>query len=473
MQFADVTRGARFGNRPLPPSTAKLALLILAVCAPVLCAAEPRVFPTGVTIYDPAQAYNGYVLFGAADGMTYLIDMDGHEVRTWKEHGFPSELLSPAVASGERGHVLMQLSGDPGPFQGLFHNRTIGEVDWNDEIVWQWGKSAPGGAARQNHDWHRLANGNTLIVATIDHRLPWSGSREVPDQVIYEVTRGGGIVWSWTAGDHLQEFGFPAAGLALMRKGFSFDPTNEHGFLTINSMKAVGPNHWFDAGDKRFKPDNILINSREGNFVAIVDKRTGHIVWRLGPYPGAHAPFVPRPYDPKVPRPLEQLSGEHDPQIIPEGLPGAGNLLVFDNEGPAGWPPTNLAMDGGSRVLEIDPVHGNIVWQYTGENSDRPIWSFLSTFISSARRLPNGNTLIDEGLNGRFFQVTSAGHIVWEYVSPHFARDVVGERSVLTNYVYRAQPVPYDWVPSGTQRTEVAVVEPDIRTFRVPGSAHD
>jgi hypothetical protein len=59
----------------------------------------------------------------------------------------------------------------------------------------------------------------------------------------------------------------------------------------------------------------------------------------------------------------------------------------------------------GSRVLEIDPQKNEIVWQYSAANSKQPGWAFYSSFISSARRLPNGNTLIDEGMNGRFFQV--------------------------------------------------------------------
>ena len=102
------------------------------------------------------------------------------------------------------------------------------------------------------------------------------------------------------------------------------------------------------------------------------------------------------------------------------GLPGAGNLLVFDNKGPSGYPPTYLASQLGSRILEIDPIKKEIVWQYTALNSNQPVWNFYSSFISSARRLPNGNTLIDEGMNGRIFQVTPAGEIVWEYVNPFF-----------------------------------------------------
>jgi hypothetical protein len=86
--------------------------------------------------------------------------------------------------------------------------------------------------------------------------------------------------------------------------------------------------------------------------------------------------------------------------------------------GEAGFPAVALRLFGGSRVLEIDPVKQQIVWEYTGSNSDRPEWTFHSSFISDARRLPNGNTFIDEGMNGRFFQVTPAGEIVWEHVKP-------------------------------------------------------
>src|SRR5262249_44053306 len=94
------------------------------------------------------------------------------------------------------------------------------------------------------------------------------------------------------------------------------------------------------------------------------------------------------------------------------------------------------------------------------------------------RRLPNGNTFIDEGMNGRFFQVTPAGEIVWEYVSPYFGEAPLGPggKEVVTNWVYHARPVPYDWVPAGTPHGEHAVVPPDltcrrgdrIRTARSP-----
>jgi hypothetical protein len=174
---------------------------------------------------------------------------------------------------------------------------------------------------------------------------------------------------------------------------------------------------------RRFNPDNIIISSREANVIAIIAKQTGQIVWRLGPTYAA-SPVGPR----RLPAAIDQISGQHDPQIIPEGLPGAGNLLVFDNQGEAGYPAAALkcCLFLGSRVLEIDPVKQEIVWQYTGSDSDQPEWSFHSSFISDARRLPNGNTFVDEGMNGRLFQITPAGEIVWEYISPYFGRDTLG-----------------------------------------------
>jgi hypothetical protein len=229
-------------------------------------------------------------------------------------------------------------------------------------------------------------------------------------------------------------------------------------YLHFNNMSVVGPNKWFDAGDQRFHPENVMVGSREANFLAIISKQTGKVVWHLGP-------DLDRPStggNNTLPRPVDQIVGQHDAHIIAPGLPGAGNLLVFDNQGEAGYPRIPVGMQPRSRVLEIDPVKKEIVWQYTGTDSGRPAYTFYSSYISSARRLPNGNTLIDEGMNGRFFQITRKGEIVWEYVSPYFS-----EGAVSGNTVYRAQPVPYDWVPAGTPRAENAVASTDVKSFRV------
>jgi hypothetical protein len=458
------------------PATIALATGLLAAAAQ----AAPSVYPTGTTIYDTAKAWPTYVVYGATDGKSYLIDPDGNEVHVWNKLGFPSEILDPATTGGKKGHILVQLSGidtTPQPFNGIFDNKSIGELDWEGKTVWTWGDDAPGKAALQNHDWNRLPDGNTLVVSTLNHVIPEFSQKPIADQAIYEVTPKGKVVWTWVVSDHIREFGISPQGLDLLRKVLA-NGFQGHGFLTINDMQPIGPNKWAKAGDKRFDPDNIVVDSREANFVAIIDKKTGHVVWRIGAdYEaggatggagfGAIAPLRPV-LDENVPRPIDQTSGQHDAHIIPEGLPGAGDLLVFDNEGPAGYPPARIGLNNGSRILEIDPVKKEIVWQYDASNSNQPNWLFYSAFISSARRLPNGNTLIDEGMDGRIFQVTRDGEIVWEYVNPHFAPLYLRNgKTSLSNYVYRAQPVPYDWVPAGTPHAEKPVKAPDLSTYRV------
>jgi hypothetical protein len=120
--------------------------------------------------------------------------------------------------------------------------------------------------------------------------------------------------------------------------------------------------------------------------------------------------------------------------------------------------------------LEIDPVKNEIVWQYTGEDSGGAPWSFRSTHISAARRLPNGNTFIDEGQSGRLFQVTKEGEIVWEYINPYArqGKDAVTGRPTSNNQLYRGQPVPYSWVPSNTPHSEKAVIAPELSQFHLP-----
>ena len=55
-------------------------------------------------------------------------------------------------------------------------------------------------------------------------------------------------------------------------------------------------------------------------------------------------------------------------------------------------------------------------WTYGNGEGER----FSSNFISGAQRLPNGNTLICSGADGRLLEVTAENEIVWEYVNGFF-----------------------------------------------------
>lgn len=83
--------------------------------------AEPSVYPTGVTRYDPLKAYDTFILFCGADDIAHLIGMDGNEMHRWNYPGHPSGMLVPAVTGGKRGHVMVRLSmmkpDDPAAFK--------------------------------------------------------------------------------------------------------------------------------------------------------------------------------------------------------------------------------------------------------------------------------------------------------------------------------------------------------------------
>jgi hypothetical protein len=97
------------------------------------------------------------------------------------------------------------------------------------------------------------------------------------------------------------------------------------------------------------------------------------------------------------------------------------------------------------------------VWSYAAPN-------FYSFNISSAQRLPNGDTLIAEGTQGRVFEVTPAKDIVWEYVAPS------GEGARPSNAIYRAYRIPYAWLPQVAKPAEAPIARPDPKAFHVPGT---
>jgi hypothetical protein len=344
----------------------------------------------------------------------------------------------------------------------------LGRFDHNEQIT------AAGGALtwalRQHHDWQRddfpagyysptvtpaappSAATKTLVLTHTTHtREAVAGEAMLEDDRIIELSADGKVAWEWVVGDHIEELHFDPDARAAIRSGNAGPGAFD--WFHMNSATYVGPNHWFDEGDKRFAPENIIISSRSASIVAIV-ARDGHVVWEMGPDYSA-TPAL---------RAIRQVIGQHNAHIIPKGLPGAGDLLVFDNGGASGYGrPSATALKGQdiyarptSRVLEIDPVTVKLVWSYTSP-------AFFATNISGAQRLINGNTLVTEGPDGRLFEVDKDGTIVWEYVYPVFG----GAKGRATNSVYRAYRLPYAWIPQLARPAEQPVKPPRAEDFRV------
>lgn len=92
---------------------------------------------------------------------------------------------------------------------------------------------------------------------------------------------------------------------------------------------------------------------------------------------------------------------------------------------------------------------------------------FYSVLVSSAQRLPNGNTLITEGGDGRFIEVNKDCDTVWEYISPYV------DTKFSHNQVYRAYRIPYEWVPQLDPPKEIPILRLDNSKFRVNDSVTD
>jgi hypothetical protein len=472
--------------------TNRAAAAFAALCLGAVSVAGQTVYPTGTTIYDPSRAWSGYTVLSPLNTQAVIvIDMNGAVVKQWD--GFVNSAGGPARVFP--GGFVMAANGTNPPrqeslelIQRDFEGKVLWRFDRNLQIQTRDGKTL--WSARQHHDWQRddypagyyspgsspaiQSGGNTLLLTHINHRKPDIAEVPLEDDRLIEVSPEGKIVWEWVASDHVEEFGFSAAARLAIKAASVANPGRGAGagrgdganagrgganadrgsfdWLHINAATYVGPNRWFDEGDRRFAPNNVIISSRQASFVAIVG-RDGKIVWRIGP------DFL----ESKELRAVRQIIGQHHPHIIPKGLPGAGNLMVFDNGGSSGYgAATPVSPDGsaiyqraGSRVLEINPKTLELAWSYTGPR-------FFSTNISGAQRLPNGNTLITEGASGRLLEVTNDRKIVWEYIYPVFG----GANS--TNGVYRGYRVPYDWIPQLPRPAERAVVPPSIGTFRVP-----
>jgi len=383
----------------------------------------------GLLTYDVESSYPGFTLiFPQKTGTVFLVDNFSREVHRWELGVRPAS----AVYLLENGDLLR--SGKTVDTSGTV-GRTIQRFDWDGNLVWSYEFSGDG--YRQHHDIHPMPNGNVLILGREDFtsaeafaagRNPalLQGDLLQPDFVVEIEPIGadsGIVVWEWHPWDHLiQDFDSTADNFGIVE---------EHPEL-IDINYVIDPsNDWTHANSLSYSPelDQIILSVRHFHEVWVVDHSTtsaeaaghtggnsgmgGDIIYRWG-NPAAYRAGVVDD---------QQLFGQHDAQWIPPGYSGEGNLLVFNN----GW---EHPVGGFSTVDEIvTPVDGSGQYpqpQGTAHGPDRPTWTFLgdppssfySATISGCQRLPNGNTLVCEGRNGRIFEVTSAGEIVWEYQNP-------------------------------------------------------
>lgn len=355
----------------------------------------------GLMGYNAGKAGAGYTLFApqTGGGAVHLIDMTGEVVHSWKMPYRPGRhaVLLPNGNMGFAGN----LPGTKDHYAAwmMWHGGAFFEVTPKGDVVWEFQDPT------HHHDVQWLPNGNLLygciepMPAEFAKRIVGGSPAHDPadgtfyGDVIKEVNRKGELVWQWKAIDHLSPDEFPV-----------HDTFDRYHWPMINGVYAASNNI-------------VLLSLRTTSGIIGVDRTTGDVVLRI------KHPIVAQ---------------QHTPVELDNG-----NILIFDN---GNWRFGQTSPS--SRVIEVDPKTGAVIWQYYDEMRS----AFFSPYMGAAQRLPNGNTHITESATGRLFDVTPEGEVVWEYVIPHFAEYPEPEarkyvpgfhNSVFRSYRYQKNQIPW------------------------------
>jgi hypothetical protein len=343
---------------------------------------------TGLTHYDKGPAYEGYTLITPQGGdSTLLLNMDGKIVHVWRftdiipgygrllENG--NLLLRAVERSLWDEETLCWIEGDDkghgtaasGSSDINVRVRELGanasvirEVDWQGETVWEYQNP------RIHHDFVRLPNGNSVLAEWMD--MP----RELEDRV------EGGLKGPADAppmlGDEIFEIDLQGKEIWRVKLWELHDPVKDP-ICPLEHRVEWSHLNSLDVNEK----GDIAFSCRNNSRVGIIDGTSRKLVWSYG---------------------QPEIFHQHNATWLPNG-----NIQIFDNGMHRHGMPR-------SRVIEVNPATGEVVWEYKGT----PEIQFFSSHISGAERLPGGNVLVCEGAPGRIFEVTQQGSVVWEWINP-------------------------------------------------------
>ena len=448
---------------------------------------EGFVGPTEIRYWDASKAYTGYTLF-AASGKSYLIDMEGYVINQWNLGTNPRLL--------DNGNLLDATKADPSGFTGFR------EVDWSGNTVWEYTEKRTTYAP--HHDWTRIFNKKlnaytTLYIAnktvTKEQALaaganPASSTyTDVQMDAIVEVDMSGNVVWEWWFFDHIIQ-DFDATKLNYVGTGKTI--ASYPGKININMTGKPLRKDWLHCNSIDYNDSlgHIVINSVHGEFyiinhdstfisgnptgaIALAATTAGDFLYRFGDparYNQGDPPSVLADWTYSTTG-NKQIGGSHDVHWIKSGVPGAGNIHIFNN---AEYlfervsqsyifevNPYYNSQKVSTRVYVNPPSAGYYTWIYPNKDamkqdkfiSNQVVWiysskndqSFFSTIGGSEQRLPNGNTLICSDTQGHLFEVTygdatTSPQVVWEYINPVTAdgiKTVITDQYPMYNSVFR------------------------------------
>ena len=391
------------------------------------------------------EIFPGYTLFtpgGGGSATTRLMDINNEIINTWSHSTGPAS-MPYLVAGDEPGFentLLYYPCQVPNP---TMENGGVGgqvEIyDWDGNLLWEYILADEN--YQHHHDIEPLPNGNFLILAwERSYYSEWSslGRTSVNNSLnqmwfaaIFEiepdfVTGDANIVWEWHIKDHLIQ------DRSSEYEAF-YGVISEHPELMDINCGNVGSNggpagqangDWMHFNAIHYNADlqQIVLSSRHQDELYIIDHSTStqEASEHTGGIYGMGGDFLyrwgnPQNYD-RGNSSNHILADQHSVNWIPEGSPGAGNLIIFNN----------FYTNNSSSVFEITtPINANGSYEI---NSNEPFgpddvtWMHTGGFFTQAQggafRLPNGNTLISEATASYIFEIDSNGEIVWDYDYP-------------------------------------------------------
>lgn len=413
------------------------------------------IFPTGTTIYNKEKCFNGYNLVATPNSGILLFDMNGNEIKHFMMNAMPAKMLKGGNIIG----ITKFRNSDNGSQDG----ESLIEINQDGKIIWSYNKfrfleKESTWSARAHGDYQRLPNpvgyyvpeisteqGTTLILGHDTIVNKEISDKKLLDEVIYEVDKDGNVIWKFSFSSHFDEIGYTEVQKNVIYRNPNLISTTELGdYLHISSFAVLGENKWFDQGDSRFNPNNIIFASRQSNFIGIIDKEKRKIVWQIGPR------------EDSLFRKFHGIIGPTHIQLIPKGLNGEGNILLFESGAESGYGVPNLNSATGlnsyrraySRVLEFNPITYDIKWQitpsYLGYSTSLNGYKFYSPYGGSLQRLPNGNTLVSMGSAGIMYEITEDHEVVWRWVCPYRVNSY--DDFAIKNYIYQGFRYPYNYL---------------------------
>lgn len=400
-----------------------------------------------ISLFYARDAYDGYLLFtpgGQGSGnnaTTYLRDNSGNNINTWSHDCGPASMpyFMPGSTSFEESILVYPCRSSNPTMETGGVGGQVKYYDWYGHLLWEHEISS--NTYQHHHDVQPLPNGNVLMLAW--ERLyssDWQalGRTSVNNSlnqmwatVIFEIQPNlesglSEVVWEWHITDHLIQDVDPSLD--------NYGVVADHPELFNANQGNVGSNggpgmdadgDWIHANaiDYNAELDQIVISSRFMDEIFIIDHSTttAEAAGHSGGIYGKGGDFLYRWGNPQNygqgSNSDHILGDQHSVNWIPEGYPGAGNLILFNNNHgnniAAALEIETPILEDGSYELNSSGFYGpeSYSWIHSGS-------SFHTSMQGGAFRLPNGNTLITDANDATVIEVDENGEVVYSYIHP-------------------------------------------------------